>query len=124
VLAVTTKSEQYGAQISAHTRCAAAALRVPDLGAAVAHALSALKLLSDYEPDDLYRAEVGWIAWQALARAGEPSARDVLEQTVDWVMQTERLHVPEAFKPSFRSRNRVNRELLAAVSSRRSDSGI
>ncbi|MEY2935191.1 MAG: hypothetical protein RL033_5940, partial [Pseudomonadota bacterium] len=118
VLATTEQSEQFGAQISAHTRCAAAALRVPDRDAALTHARQALDLLGVYEPDDLYRAEVGWVAWKALAAAGERSAQDVLEQTVAWVLETERLHVAEAFKSSFRSRNRINRELLMAVAGR------
>ena len=118
VLAVTERGEQFGAQISAHTRCAAAALRVPDLAAALAHARQALDLLGVYDPDDLYRAEVGWVAWKVLAAAGERSAQGVLEQTVEWVRQTERLHVPDEFKASFRERNRINRELLAAMASR------
>jgi DNA-binding SARP family transcriptional activator/tetratricopeptide (TPR) repeat protein len=115
VLAVTERGEQFGAQISTHTRCAAAALRVPDAAAALAHARQALDLLGVYDPDDLYRAEVGWVAWKALDAAQERSAPAVLEQTVAWVLETERLHVPEVFRESFRLRNRVNRELLLAV---------
>jgi tetratricopeptide (TPR) repeat protein len=118
VLAVTEKSEQFGAQISAHTRCAAAALRMPDPATALAHARRALDLLGVYEPDDLYRAEVGWVAWEAHTLAGEPGADGVLEQTAEWVLNTERLHVPDAFKASFRERNRINRKILAALSSR------
>jgi DNA-binding SARP family transcriptional activator/tetratricopeptide (TPR) repeat protein len=118
VLAVTEQGEQFGGRISAHTRCAAAALRVPDVDAALAHAQQALDLIGVYDPDDMYRAEVGWVAWKALAAAGERSATGVLEQTVDWVRKTEQLHVPDEFKASFRERNRINRELLAATASR------
>jgi tetratricopeptide (TPR) repeat protein len=117
VLAVTEQGEQFGAQISAHIRCAAAALRVPDLAAALAHARQALDLLGVYDPDDLYRAEVGWVAWKVLDAAGERMAQGVLEQTVEWVLKTERLYVPAEFKGSFRERNPINRDLLAAASS-------
>jgi hypothetical protein len=40
----------------------------------------------------------------------------VLEQTVAWILETERLHVPDVFRESFRLRNRVNRKLLLAAS--------
>jgi tetratricopeptide (TPR) repeat protein len=114
-LAQAQGSEEYGTLIEIHTRCAGAALRVADIEAAGLHAREALDLLAAYDPQDLYRAEVGWVAWKALVAAGEPSARDVLEQTAAWVLETERVHVPDAFKSSFRARNRVNRELLAAA---------
>jgi tetratricopeptide (TPR) repeat protein len=114
-LARTQDDEAFGTRIEVHTRCAGAALRMSDTAAAVHHARQALDLLTLYDPEDLYRAEVGYVAWQALAAAGDRSARAVLEQTAAWVVETERLHVPEAFKESFRLRNRVNRELLLAA---------
>jgi hypothetical protein len=48
----------------------------------------------------------------------------VLEQAASWVLETERLHVPEAFKDSFRARNRVNLELLTAAAASRRDPGF
>jgi DNA-binding SARP family transcriptional activator/tetratricopeptide (TPR) repeat protein len=116
VLAAVHESEQFGAQISAHTRCARAALRAGELEVALRHSQQAVDLMSNYDPDDMYRAEVGHVAWQALHTAGAREARALLEQTVTWVLEIERMHVPEMFRESFRSRNPVNAALFKAVS--------
>jgi hypothetical protein len=108
-------SEVLGASISAHSRCAAAALRMGDVGSAAEHARQALDLLAVYDPEGLYRAEVGHVAWCALHAAGEPGARAVLLQTLAWVQQTARLQVPDLFKESFLLRNPTNRALSDAA---------
>jgi len=104
------RHEQFGGQLSAEVRCARLA---PDPDRARNHALEALALLATYDPDDLYRGEVWWEAYRALAAAGDPGATAALRSGVEWVAMVCRDHVPAEFRDSFLNRNVVNREMLA-----------
>ena len=77
----------------------------------------ALKLLEEFEPEGLYRAEVWAIAATVFTRA---SAHDEAERAVRdgarWIAATALSHVPEEFRDSFLNRNRVNLELRLAAS--------
>jgi DNA-binding SARP family transcriptional activator len=70
-------------------------------------------------PMGIYPAEYWWVAYQALAEAGDDAgASAALRRGVSWVRKVAGPTVPEPFKPSFFERNPVNRGLLAAASRR------
>lgn len=66
--------------------------------------------------DTAYMPEAWWIGYEAFAAAGEATAaRQCLRLGVEWIDRAAKNHVPAEFGETFRTRNPVNRALLAAA---------
>ena len=78
------------------------------------HAEAALDLAARCQSISLLPAELWLHAARAFQAAGDPRrAGELVALGRDWIRDTAREHVPEAFRDSFLNRNPVNRELLA-----------
>jgi len=90
-----------------------------DPAAAVRHAEAALALAARCQSISLVPAELWLHAARAFQAAGDSRRADeLLALGRNWIRDTAREHVPEAFRDSFLHRNPVNRELLALAAQR------
>jgi len=115
VLDWALQSGRAGIIVAARTRLAQAALALGHSAEAARQARHLAALEPDDGTDDVYRGEVWLAAVRGLA-ASEPALADsVLMKALRWLDQTEREHVPEAFRHGFRHAQPTNRELAAAA---------
>ena len=63
----------------------------------------------------VYAPEVGWLAWQVLARSQPARATAALAQAHAWIEERLRQDVPAPFRQSFLQRNAFNASVLRAA---------
>ena len=105
--------ERFGMAVAAHVRAAGCALALKAIDRAVPQIQAALRLFADYEPDNFYRAELWWVAFEVFGAANRADdARAMLAAGRQWIERTAAEHVPAEFRASFLERNPVNAALL------------
>jgi len=113
VAAWAAARERFGMAIAAHVRAASCALAQKAIDRALPQVEAALRLFGEYEPDNFYRAELWWIAFEVFGAANRgDEARAMLAAGREWIEKTAADHVPAEFRASFLEKNPVNSALL------------
>jgi tetratricopeptide (TPR) repeat protein len=111
-LDLATRYKLNGLQIGAHTRLAQALERLGKLELAFKHSSQAVELLKTFDCTNFYRAESWWTHARLLMTLEKPEANGYLKILVNWVLKTNKEHVPNQYQTNFLEHNVVNRAIL------------
>jgi hypothetical protein len=118
-LAVLRESEargQAGMALAARIRAVQCTLDAGSTDEAATLARTALAGSADVPTDDVYRGELWWQAYRALAAAGARDEADAArQQGVQWLQRIAREELPAAMREAFLEGNPVNRQLRRAA---------
>ncbi len=107
--------ELFSLGLNALTRTAQHQLDLEQFAQALETSSQAMRLLENYDPDHLYRAEAFEAHFRALEANHHPETQAHLQRTLNWLLETADHHVPPEFRDSFMTRNPVNRAILEAA---------
>jgi tetratricopeptide (TPR) repeat protein len=111
-LDLATRYKLNGLQIGAHTRLAQALERLGKLELAFKHSSQSVELLKTFDCTNFYRAESWWTHARLLMTLEKPEANGYLKILVNWVLKTNKEHVPNQYQTNFLEHNVVNRAIL------------
>ncbi len=114
---VLSKFDHPALNLTASLRTAQCQLRLENIPKALEESQSMMTMFEHTTPELTYRGEILLTHAQILAAADEPEAREHLERSLHWLLETTRDHVPAEYQEGFLNVNPINRAILEMAKS-------
>jgi DNA-binding SARP family transcriptional activator len=114
-LDLTKTYDLCGLQIAAEAKVSQVWLKLGRPQQALKHTENALRLLGNYEVNDVYYGDILLSNYQTLHAVKDKTAADYLAQTLQWLLDIANNNVPSEYRESFLNNNPTNKAILEAA---------